>query len=173
MTDTTGGPAFVLVGVNKPDGTVRLYASRDIPGAQMQWGVVHDRYGTATGWHIDAEMRLVLVTDGATWGEAFARVTEIWNNHDREQREAVEHQAARKRPAISQATARALAESGTETLEDPPGMQVLIPGFIEGKVVHVAIERSPDALANRRAVEAAFDRHAAREEKADGAADEG
>jgi hypothetical protein len=82
-----------MVGIDKPDGQVRLYASREIPDRELRWGIEHDSYGTATGWHIDAEMRHVLITDAATWGEAFAQVFRIWENHDRNEAEEAELQA--------------------------------------------------------------------------------
>lgn len=161
---TTGGPRFAMVGIDKPDGGCLLYASRDLPQDKLLWGVANDRYGTATGWHIDAEMRNVLIIDKRTWGEAFARLFEIWGNWDRNDAIEAAQQANREHALKSgqagevpgwhyslksarhagardtcelcarvtlprPATARALAESGTETLEDPPGMQVLIPGF--------------------------------------------
>lgn len=80
---STGMPKFVMVGIDRPGGSVRLYASREIPERELAWAVSEDRYGTATGWHIDAEMRNVLVIDAPTWGEAFARAFEIWGNWDR------------------------------------------------------------------------------------------
>lgn len=80
---STGTPKFVMVGTDRPGGGVLLHASRDIRERELRWGIATDRYGTATGWHIDAEMRQVLVISGATYGEAFARLFEIWENHDR------------------------------------------------------------------------------------------
>jgi hypothetical protein len=90
---STGRPKFVMVGIDKPDGQVRLYASREIPDRELRWGIEHDRYGTATGWHIDAEMRHVLTIDGPTWAWVFARAFEIWANHDRNEAEEAELQA--------------------------------------------------------------------------------
>jgi hypothetical protein len=74
-----------MVGIHKGDGRVRVYASRDIPADELRWGLASDRYGTGTGWHIDAEMRRTLIVDEDTWGQAFGRVFEIWENHDREE----------------------------------------------------------------------------------------
>jgi hypothetical protein len=85
---STGKPKFVMVGIDRPGGGVRLYASRDIPERELRWGLATGRYGDATGWHIDAEMRRTLVTDADTWGQAFGRVFEIWENHDREAAQA-------------------------------------------------------------------------------------
>jgi hypothetical protein len=80
---STGKPKFVMVGIDRPGGGVRLYASREIPERELRWGLATGQYGDATGWHIDAEMRHTLIVDGATWGQAFGRVFEIWENHDR------------------------------------------------------------------------------------------
>jgi hypothetical protein len=80
---STGKPKFVMVGIDRPGGGVRLYASRDIPERELHWGLATGAYGDATGWHIDAEMRMTLITDADTWGAAFARLFEIWENHDR------------------------------------------------------------------------------------------
>lgn len=160
---TTGGPKFAMVGIDKPDGGCLLYASRDLPQDKLLWGVANDRYGTATGWHVDAEMRNVLIIDKRTWGECFARLFEIWGNWDRNEaleaaqqanREHALEAAGKQRLPVavqasyhyaanghqhaglqvacrlcyppSPATARALAEGGTETLEDPPGMGVIL-----------------------------------------------
>lgn len=110
---STGTPRFVMVGTDKPGGGVRLHASRDIRERELRWGVATDRHGTATGWHIDAEMRQVLVIDGATYGEAFARLFEIWENHDRiEARELEREQAGRELPAGGTKAPAAAASSG-------------------------------------------------------------
>lgn len=94
---STGTPKFVMVGIDRPDGTVRLYASRDIPGAH--WGMRDEL--TASGgigevaWHVDATMKNVLIIDKPTWGEAFARAFEIWANQDRAQAELEAEQQLR------------------------------------------------------------------------------
>lgn len=122
-----------MVGIDRPGGGVRLYASREIPDRELRWGLATNKYGDGTGWHIDAEMRRTLVTDGATWGEAFGRVFEIWENADRN--EALELE--RKEAAARELSARA-------------GQPTLLPGFgvprIAGRVLpHPEDEGGEDA----------------------------
>jgi len=85
---STGKPAFIMTGIERPGGGVRLYASRDLPG--VFFGVTGQ--DDTAAWHVDADMRHALVIDGSSWGEVFARAFEIWGNHDR----AVEVDAARR-----------------------------------------------------------------------------
>lgn len=80
---STGVPKFVMVGIDRPGGGVRVYASRDIAENELRWGLATNDYGTGTGWHVDAEMRKTLIVDGQTWGEAFEQIFRIWANHDR------------------------------------------------------------------------------------------
>ena len=107
---STGKPKFVMVGIDRPDGSVRLFATRDVKDAA--WGqrdnVSVGAYSSVTAWHIDADMVNVLVIDKPTWGEAFARAFEIWANHDRN--------------AEIEATARALDKARTQrrALKDGP-----------------------------------------------------
>jgi hypothetical protein len=95
---STGHPKFVMVGVDRPGGGVRLYASREIPERELAFALAQDQYGTATGWHIDAEMRHVLIIDKPTWGEAFAHAFMIWENADRE---AARELARQERAAVN------------------------------------------------------------------------
>jgi hypothetical protein len=87
---STGKPVFVMTGIDRPGGGVRLYASRELP--DLFWGMREAKHGTA--WHVDASMQNVLVIDAATWGEAFSRAFEIWANHDRAKTEEAELQDA-------------------------------------------------------------------------------
>jgi hypothetical protein len=85
---STGKPNHIMVGVDRPGGGVRLYASRDIPERTLRWALAQDQYFTGTGWHIDAELRQVLIIDRPTWGEAYAWAFEVWANQDRAAAEA-------------------------------------------------------------------------------------
>jgi hypothetical protein len=78
---STGKPSHNMTGIDRPGGGVRLYASRDLPG--VSWGM-RDAKDGGVAWHIDADMQHVLVIDAVTWGEAYARAFEIWENQDRE-----------------------------------------------------------------------------------------
>lgn len=95
-----GQPKFVMVGVDRPGGGVRLYASRDIPPGRLNWGQ-RDTDSYAVAWHVEADMVSVLIIDKPTWGEAFARVFEIWENHDREQQRGAEVQQAAEAERIA------------------------------------------------------------------------
>jgi hypothetical protein len=88
----TGTPVFVMTGTERPGGGVRVHASRDL--ADMHYGLREDGYDTAT--HIGATMRRVLTVDAPTWGEAFARLFEIWENHDRAERDEMEEAGKRR-----------------------------------------------------------------------------
>lgn len=76
---TTGKPEFAMYGIRRPDGSCRVHASRDLLDAHF--GQREDGYDVAT--HIDATMREVLTVDAPTWGEAFAKLFELWENRDR------------------------------------------------------------------------------------------
>lgn len=78
-----GKPKFVMTGIEKPDGTVRLHASRDL-GGTVGFGQRPDpknQYGPPV-MHIDADMPNMLTIDADTWGHAFNRLFEIWANWD-------------------------------------------------------------------------------------------
>jgi hypothetical protein len=76
-----GRPAFVMTGIDLPDGRHRLYASRDLP-TDVGFGQRNVREHDVA-WHVDADMEHVLIIDDATWEGAFARMFEIWRNQDR------------------------------------------------------------------------------------------
>jgi hypothetical protein len=109
---STGAPKFVMVGIEKPEGGVRLYASRDIPLDQLTFALASDRWGTATGWHLDTEMRQVLIHDDVTWGRAFGRIFEIWENHDRNN--AIEAETKARQLAAFHYTEGGARHHGTE-----------------------------------------------------------
>lgn len=76
-----GTPACVLTWVNKTDGTIRLYASRDIP--PQGWGQ-RTTEGGGVDWHLETTLRNVLILDRATPAEAIAWVLERWAREDNE-----------------------------------------------------------------------------------------
>lgn len=98
---STGKPEFAMYGIRRPDGSCRVHASRNL--ADAHFGLRDDGHDSAT--HIDATMREVLTVDAPTWGEAFARLFELWENRDR----AV--------PALSPGEQAALEGAGFEALE--------------------------------------------------------
>ena len=77
---STGKPNHIMIGVDRPDGSVRVYASRELP-TDLGWGQREIR-NHIIAWHIDADMTHVLIVDKPTWSEAYARVFEIWDNQD-------------------------------------------------------------------------------------------
>jgi len=91
---STGKPEFIMTGIQRPDGTVRLYASRDLKS--LNWGQRDLDYPhSGVAWDIDTDMQHMLIIDKPTWGEAFARAFEIWANEDRNK--AIEQAQARTR----------------------------------------------------------------------------
>lgn len=109
---STGKPEFVMTGIQKPDGSVRLYASRDLKA--LNWGQ-RELKDYTTAWHIDADMQHMLVIDKPTWGEAFARAFEIWGNEDAEK--AIGQRQAKAANEVT-AQRRALLRGGIEDLRD-------------------------------------------------------
>jgi hypothetical protein len=83
----TDGIDFVMVGLKRPAGGVRIYATRHMP--HLEWGQVQRGY--ATLWHIDADMDNLLVIDEASYPDALARLFAIWTAQD-------EHKAATELP---------------------------------------------------------------------------
>jgi len=80
---SNGKPEFVMTGIRRPGGGVRLYASRDLP-RDIGWGQREPKGGYGpVYWHLDTDLENVLIIDKDTWGEAFARAFEIWANHDK------------------------------------------------------------------------------------------
>lgn len=73
-------PEWVMVGV-PVDAGVRLYASREIPHAQFAVEV-QERHGTADGWHLDAQLRQMLVITRPSYPECLEQLTRIWANQD-------------------------------------------------------------------------------------------
>lgn len=104
-----GTPACVLTWVNKPDGTIRLYASRDIP--PQGWGQRTTSSGTVD-WHLETTLRNVLIIDKPTPAEAIAWVLERWAREDAEKSERDQLESRR---AIAQA-GKGTAISGTGQL---------------------------------------------------------
>lgn len=87
---STGKPEFVMTGITRPGGGVRLYASRDLRA--MDWGQM-DLPDQTTAWHLETGMVHVLIIDAPTWGEAFARAWQIWASADRD-KAVSEHEKA-------------------------------------------------------------------------------
>lgn len=95
---STGKPSHIMVGFDRPGGGVRLYASRNVDDT----GWASRNTGKAANvWHLDADMDHVLIIDKPTWGEAYARAFEIWENHDRNA--AIEAKEAERRVKAIQA----------------------------------------------------------------------
>lgn len=74
----TDGIDFVMVGLKRPSGGVRIYATRHMP--HLEWGQAER--GCETLWHIDADMDNLLVIDKPDYPQALARLFEIWANQD-------------------------------------------------------------------------------------------
>jgi hypothetical protein len=135
---STGKPSHNMTGVDRPGGGVRLYASRDLPG--VSWGMRDVKDG-GIAWHIDADMQNVLVIDAPTWGEAYARAFEIWENQDRD-RELPPERGYVTRPRMT----------GKQEAERRAHGHVLLPG----QVVKPAVTNAHDAMIERDMYEHGF-----------------
>jgi len=78
---STGKPEFIMTGVQRPGGGVRLYASRSLK--DLEFGHDENRGGATALWQIAGKLDQMLIIDGDTWAHAFARMFEIWENQDR------------------------------------------------------------------------------------------
>lgn len=88
---SNGKPECLLTWVRKTDGKIRLYASRDLPGAS--WGQRTTEGGTEVHWHLAATMRSTIVIDADTPAQAIQWVLERWQREDAErERKALEYQ---------------------------------------------------------------------------------
>jgi hypothetical protein len=68
-------PDWVMLGVPRAPGMgVRLYACKELPSADFQI----TEAGFEAAWALDVTMKNVLVIDKPTYGEAIARLFEIW-----------------------------------------------------------------------------------------------
>jgi hypothetical protein len=81
-------PECILTWVRKADGTIRLFASRDLPGAG--WGQRTTEHGSEVHWHLATTMRSVLIYDAATAAEAIQWVLERWAREDAAEQQRVE-----------------------------------------------------------------------------------
>jgi hypothetical protein len=81
--DRKNQPDFVMLGLTRPDGLVRMYASRDLP--QAEFGPpAPGRDFTVGAYLLTSVMANMLVVDRPTYAECQARIAEIWANWDRE-----------------------------------------------------------------------------------------
>jgi len=78
---STGKPEFVMTGVQRPGGGVRLYASRSLK--DLEFGHDASPGGSTALWKIASKLDQMLIIDEDTWAHAFARMFEIWENQDR------------------------------------------------------------------------------------------
>lgn len=74
-----GRPEFIMTGFTKPDGRVRLYASRHVKAPT--W----DQRELSEGWlwHIEGDLDEMLIIDAMNWTEAYTRLFAIWANQDK------------------------------------------------------------------------------------------
>jgi hypothetical protein len=80
-------PECILTWVRKTDGTIRLYASRDLPGAG--WGQRTTEHGSEVHWHLETTMRSVLIYDADTAAQAIQWVLERWAREDAAEQERI------------------------------------------------------------------------------------
>ena len=85
---SNGTPECLLTWVRKTDGTIRLYASRDLPGAS--WGQRTIEGGSEVHWHLATTMRSTLIKDADTPAQAIQWVLERWAREDAAEQARVE-----------------------------------------------------------------------------------
>ena len=76
-------PDFVMLGLTRPDGSKRVYASRDLPQAEFRLPLISP-IGDVGAYQLTSAMTNMLVVDKPAYDEAMARIREIWANWDRE-----------------------------------------------------------------------------------------
>lgn len=76
---SNGKPECILTWVRRDSGGIRLYASRELPGAG--WGM-RETEGHQVHWHLETTMRSVLVYDADTPAQAIQWVLERWARED-------------------------------------------------------------------------------------------
>lgn len=87
----TGKPECLLTWISRPEGGIRLFASRDL--ADTGWGQRSDLTRPTVDWHLDVTMANVLIVDRATPAEAIQWVLERWMREDAErERKALEYE---------------------------------------------------------------------------------
>lgn len=74
---STATPEFIFIGIPRPDGSKRLWASKDLAGTAFT--MTDDMAGGAK-WKIGAIMANSLTTDGDSYGECIEKVLTIWAN---------------------------------------------------------------------------------------------
>lgn len=86
-------PEGVMVLIPRPDGSKRLYASRDMTGAAL----MTDGLDGDAGYNLGVKrMRNVLIIDGPDYGHCLRKMAEIWANQDREAARVAALEARRK-----------------------------------------------------------------------------
>jgi hypothetical protein len=86
-------PEWAMVGVDVPAGK-RLYASRDLKGAQFQVAV--DAHMNGEGWAFSTVMANMLIITKPTYSECLAELMTIWRNWENAGRELAAAPPARK-----------------------------------------------------------------------------
>jgi hypothetical protein len=87
---STGKPECLLTWIARPEGGIRLYASRNL--ADTAWGQRSDLTRPTVDWHLGVMMADVLIVDRATPAEAIQWVLERWMREDAErERKAIEY----------------------------------------------------------------------------------
>lgn len=106
-------PEGVMVLIPRPDGSKRLYASRDMTGAAL----MTDGLDGDAGYNLGVKrMRNVLIIDGPDYGHCLRKMAEIWANQDREAARVAALEAERK-TRESLTMTRGEIESGLERPE--------------------------------------------------------
>lgn len=86
LSDEIPTPAWVMYGFEKPDGTVQVWASRDVTKANAPWPVEwEEEFNPITGAIVGAQIRLnvtmkrMTMTSGRSFREAFEYLFRRWS----------------------------------------------------------------------------------------------
>jgi hypothetical protein len=74
---STEVPEFIFIGIPRPDGSKRLWASKDLAGTAFS---MHSDGLKQPKWKIGAVMAQSLTVDGPDYGTCIERVLKIWAN---------------------------------------------------------------------------------------------
>lgn len=79
----TGKPECLLTWISRPEGGIRLFASRRLHNSG--WGQASNPEQTEVAWHFDVTMTQTLIVDRETPAEAIQWVLQRWTREDAEE----------------------------------------------------------------------------------------
>lgn len=107
---SNGKPECLLTWVRRNEGGIRLYASRDLPGAS--WGQRTTEGGSEVHWHLGATMRSTIIMDADTPAAAIQWVLERWQREDAAEELRVQRLQAHARAGMVISDPKAITNIG-------------------------------------------------------------